>query len=88
MQSTYYSCQVLIEHIFSTDFRKKYSNTKFRDNPSSGSRDISFGQTDGHDEANSIFFRNFDTGLKFYDRKTEQKNENYSETMCIVTVLL
>jgi len=40
----------------------KYSNTKFHENPSSGTRDVPcrwmYGQTDIHDETNSRF-RNF-----------------------------
>jgi hypothetical protein len=41
-------------------FIKKYSYTKFHENPSSGNRVVPCGQTDGrtdrHDEANSLFF--------------------------------
>jgi hypothetical protein len=36
-------------------FEKKNSNTKFHQNPSSGSRVVSCGRTDRHDEANSRF---------------------------------
>ena len=38
--------------------KKKYSNTKFDGKPSSGSRVVPCGQTDGHDEANSRFSQN------------------------------
>jgi len=39
---------------FSSGFKGlKYSNIRFHKNPSSGSRDVSCGQTDGHDENNS-----------------------------------
>jgi hypothetical protein len=41
-----YSCQILIKLTFSTDFRK-YSNTKFYKNPSSGSWVVPYGRTDG-----------------------------------------
>ena len=34
---------------------EKYSNTKFHENPSSGSRVVPSGWTDRHDEANSRF---------------------------------
>jgi hypothetical protein len=34
---------------------EKSSNIKFHKNPSSGSRDVPCGWTDGHDEANSRF---------------------------------
>jgi len=33
--------------VFSTDFRMKPSNIKFRENPSSGSRVVPCGRTDG-----------------------------------------
>jgi len=33
--------------VFSTYFRKKHSKTKFHENPSSGSRVVPCGQTDG-----------------------------------------
>ena len=36
--------------IFWTDFRKMI---KFHENPSRGSQIVTFGRTDGHDEANS-----------------------------------
>ena len=35
--------------------KKKRLNTKFHQNPSSGSRVVPCGQTDGHDEASSRF---------------------------------
>jgi len=41
---------------FSQQILEKYSNTKFRENPSSGSRVVPYGRTDRHDEANSLFF--------------------------------
>jgi hypothetical protein len=34
---------------------EKYSNPKFREHPSSGSRVVKYGQTDSHDEAHSRF---------------------------------
>ena len=40
---------------FSRKILEKYSNIKFNENPSSGSRDVPYGQTDRHDEANSRF---------------------------------
>jgi hypothetical protein len=40
---------------FSRHIFGKSSNVKFRQNPSSTSRVIPCGQTDGHDEANSRF---------------------------------
>jgi hypothetical protein len=53
-KSTHYSCQMLLQserffrHIFET-----FLNTKFHENPSSGSRLVACRQT--HDEANSLF---------------------------------
>ena len=38
--------------IFSTDFRKKYSNIKFYEYSSRGSRVVPFGRTDGHESNN------------------------------------
>ena len=43
---------------------EKYSNIKFHENPSSGSRVVPRGQTDRHEEANSCFFAIFRKGLK------------------------
>jgi len=46
---------------FSRQFFEKYSNIKFHENPSSGSRVVSCGQMDGqtdrHGEANSSFLQ-------------------------------
>jgi hypothetical protein len=46
---------------FSQQVLEKYSNIKFYENPSSGSRAISCGWTDGHDEANSCFSQFFES---------------------------
>jgi hypothetical protein len=40
---------------FSRQIVEKYSNTKFHENSSSGSRFVPCGQAAGHDEANSHF---------------------------------
>jgi len=40
---------------FTRQISEKYSNTKFHENPSSGSRVVPCGRTDRHDEANSRF---------------------------------
>jgi len=45
--------------IFSTNSRKKYSNIKFHENPSSGSRAVPCGQTDGKMRKLTVAFRNF-----------------------------
>ena len=46
MYSTHYSCQVLMKLEFSRQIFTKYSNIKFHENPSSGSRVIPCRQTD------------------------------------------
>jgi len=38
---------------FSRQISEKYSDIKFHENPSSGSRVVIYGWTDGHDAANS-----------------------------------
>jgi hypothetical protein len=49
-------CQILMKLEFSgVFFFEKYSNTKFHENPSSGSRVVLCGQTNGRDEANNSF---------------------------------
>jgi len=62
--STCYSCLILMKVIFLWIF-EKYTNIKFRVNPSSGSRVVPCGQTDRrtdrHDKSNSRF-------LKFCER--------------------
>jgi hypothetical protein len=49
-----YCCQILMKLEFSRRFFEKLS-VKFHENPSTGSRDVRFGQTDRHDEANTRF---------------------------------
>jgi hypothetical protein len=46
MYSAHYSCQILIISEFSRHIFDKYSNTKFHENPSSGSQAVPCGQTD------------------------------------------
>ena len=55
--------------IFSTDFRKKSSNIKFHENPSSGCRVVPCGRADGHDEANSHFSQVCERAFKKRERK-------------------
>jgi hypothetical protein len=47
MESSCYSYQILMKLYFSVQIFEKYSNIKFRANPSSGNRVIPCGQTDG-----------------------------------------
>jgi hypothetical protein len=46
MQSTCYSCQILVKLEFARQIFEKTSNIKFHQNPSSGNRVIPYGQTD------------------------------------------
>jgi len=59
VESTGYSCLILMKIKFSLDIFEKYSNIKFHEYPSRGSRVIPCGQadrrTDGNDETNSRF---------------------------------
>jgi len=54
-----YSGQILMQLEFSRQIFEKYSNIKFYENPSTGSRVVPCGRTDGlkdrHEEANSHF---------------------------------
>jgi hypothetical protein len=62
MWSTHYSCHILMKFEFSWQIFKKYSDVKFHENLSSGSRVIPCWRTDGHDthdEINSRFFLQF-----------------------------
>jgi hypothetical protein len=51
---------------FSRHIFEKYSNIKFHENPSSGSRIIPCGQTDGHDEADNRFSEIYERAQKLY----------------------
>jgi len=54
-----YSCQILITFEFSGRIFEKYSNTKFRENPSSGSRAVPRGQRDRQNMTKlAVAFRN------------------------------
>ena len=61
-------------------FFEKSSNIKFHENPSSESRVVPWGQTDGHDEANRLFFFcNFanartDVDLRHFSQKVVRVN--------------
>jgi hypothetical protein len=54
-----YSCYILMKLELSQEILEKYSNIKFHGNPFSGSRHVSWGQTNGetdrHDEVKSYF---------------------------------
>jgi hypothetical protein len=61
VQTTRYSCPILMKLEFSRQIWEKYSNTKFHENPFSGSRTVPCGRTDKHDVANSGFSQFCDT---------------------------
>jgi len=52
MQSTRFSCQILMRIEFSPHIFEQCSNIKFHENPYSRSRVVPCGQTDRHDETN------------------------------------
>jgi hypothetical protein len=55
------SCQIWIKCEFLKDIFEKYSNVKFNENTSSGSRDVSCGRTDGQSDVTKLIvaFRSF-----------------------------
>jgi hypothetical protein len=61
MKRTRHSCPILMKLEFSGQSLEKYFGIKFYENPPSGSRVVSSGQTDRHDGADSRF-------PKFYER--------------------
>jgi len=65
-------CQVVMKPELSRQIFEKYSSTKFHENPSSGSRVISCGWTDGHEDITKLIgaFRNFENVPKMPDWST------------------
>jgi hypothetical protein len=59
MWSTRYSCEILRKLDLSGQIFEKYSNSKYHENPSSGSRDVSCGRTNGNNEGVIVAFRDF-----------------------------
>jgi hypothetical protein len=57
MYSVRYFCAILTEAGVSRQIFIKLPNIKFRSSPSGGSRAVTRGQTDGHEEATSRFLR-------------------------------
>ena len=58
MQSTHYSCQISMKFEFRRQvLEKKHSNIKFHKNPFSGSRVVSYGETDMTKQM--VYFRHF-----------------------------
>ena len=62
MYSTRYFCRILMTFEFSRQiFEKKNSNIKFHQNPSNGSLDVSYGQTERDTDMTKLIvaFRSF-----------------------------
>jgi hypothetical protein len=83
MWSTSYSCQILINPEFSRQIFDKYSDMKFHEKPSSGSRVVPCGRTDSHDEDKIVDFCNSEKAPKSQDR---QRRPTYDMTQCSVRV--
>ena len=58
-QNIRYSCKMLMKFEFSPKFLEKYSNFKFHESQSTGSRVVPYGQSYRHDEANTRFLQFF-----------------------------
>jgi hypothetical protein len=54
MQCIRYSCQILIKLEYSQQIFDKSSNIKFHENPSSGSRVVPCGRTDGYTDMTKL----------------------------------
>jgi len=67
MQSTNYSCHILMNLQFSRKSFEKYSNTKFHENSFSGSRVVPCGRTDRQTDTTKLIvaFRNFANAPKY-----------------------
>ena len=61
MESALYSCPILMKLEYSRQILEKSSNTKFHENPSSGSRVFPCGRTEGRTDMRKLIvaFRNF-----------------------------
>jgi len=61
MYSTRYSCQTLMKIEYSRQIFEQYTNIKFHENPSSGSRIVSRRETNGRTDMATLIgaFRNF-----------------------------
>ena len=79
MQSTFYSCQVLMKLEFSRQIFEKFSNIKFNENPSSWTRVVPCGRKD---MANLILaFRNIANAPKTTSGTVSDLFEVFSETI-------
>jgi hypothetical protein len=57
MYSTRYSCTILMDLESFRQISEKYSNMKFHENPSSGSRVVPCGNTDGETDMTKLLSR-------------------------------
>jgi len=74
-------CQIVMIFEYFQHFFEKYSNMQFNQNPSSGSRAVSCGHMDRHDEASSHFSAILRTCLKDISTyKLRQKNQRTQRT--------
>ena len=85
MLSTRYSRLILIKLEFSRQFSWKYSNIKFHENPSSGSRAVPCGQMDVQMRKLTAAFRNFVNAPKNGSNDT-RVTENIYRTALHVTL--
>jgi len=74
MSSNRYSCPTLINLDFSQDIFEKYLNTKFHEDPFSGSRGVLFGLTDGRTDISKLIvvFLNSANASKNWALKSEK----------------
>jgi len=71
---------------FSRQIFEKYSNIKYNWNPSSGSRVVPCGQTDGHDEADSRFSQFAERAYKQASAEALSNTSNIQRTIQISTL--
>jgi hypothetical protein len=79
---TGYYCQILMKTEFSRQISEKFSNIKFHEDPSSGSRVVPCGRTDGHRDMTklTVAFRNFANASKNVSSRNsfwEETTQNY-----------
>jgi hypothetical protein len=82
MYSTGYFCQILMKIEFSQKIFEKYTNSKFHENPSSGSRVVPCIQTDGRTDMTKMIFasRNFATSPYEIHKNLSSPNLNSLHT--------
>jgi hypothetical protein len=64
---THYSCHILMKLEFSRQIFGEHSNIKFHENPSSGSRDVQYGRTDGQTDRQTDMTKLIITFCNFAD---------------------